>query len=51
MKKQMTKKELLKLIAEWENDLWWAEAKGWGEAASECVDVLYRLYAQLKALN
>lgn len=47
----MTKTELLKLIAQWESDLWEAEANQWGNTVGECTEVLNRLYAQLEHLT
>jgi hypothetical protein len=47
----MTKKELFSTIAEWEEDLWEAESKGWGNSVGECKEVLERLYALLSNPN
>jgi hypothetical protein len=46
----MTKKELFSAIAEWEEDLWEAESKGWCNSVGECKEVLERLYALLSTL-
>lgn len=47
----MTKTELLSAIAEWTEDLWEAESKGWGNSVAECKETLERLYALLSALS
>lgn len=47
----MIKKELLSAIAEWTEDLWEAESKGWSNSAGECKEVLERLYALLSTLS
>lgn len=47
----MTKTELLSAIAEWTEDLWEAESKGWGNSVAECKEALERLYALLSALS
>lgn len=47
----MTKTELLSEIAIWTEDLWEAEANGWGNSAGECKVALERLYALLSALS
>lgn len=47
----MTKTQILSAIAEWTDDLWEAESKGWGNSAAECKEVLERLYALLSTLS
>lgn len=47
----MTRSELLSAIAEWTEDLWEAEANGWGNSAGECKAALERLYALLSTLS
>jgi len=47
----MNKTELLTLIAQWESDLWEAEANQWGNSVGECTEVLTRLYAQLEEIT
>jgi hypothetical protein len=47
----MNKLELLAEIAEWTEDLWEAEANGWGNSAGECKAALERLYVLLSTLS
>lgn len=47
----MTKNELLALIAEWESDLWEAQANNWGNSIAECIEVLQRLYVELERIE
>lgn len=47
----MTRTELLSAIAEWTEDLWEAESKGWGNSVAECKAALERLYAFLSTLS
>jgi hypothetical protein len=47
MSTNLSKTALLSLIAEHEDDYWWAEARGWGNEAGEIEETINRLRALL----
>ena len=47
MSANLSKTALLSLIAEHEDDYWFAVARGWGNEAGEIEDTIHRLRALL----
>jgi len=47
MSANLSKADLLSLIAEHEDDYWFAEARGWSNAAGEIEETINRLRALL----
>jgi hypothetical protein len=47
MRAHLSKIELLSLIAEHEDDYWFAQARGWGNQSGEIEETIHRLYALL----
>jgi hypothetical protein len=47
MSANLSKTALLSLIAEHEDDYWFAEARGWGNEAGEIEEIINRLRALL----